>query len=289
MSISVIYLCYVPFGTVHLNLFIDSYKKHYSGLPHNLIILFNGINSEICKTDFIEILESSNIIYSTIDSPEKFDIDSYFYASKLIETEFICFLNTYSKINSDNWLYKLHSPFINPKVGVSGATGGYADINHDEEYRHIINNLHTINLLKLKKIIYYRFNYYPKILPHIRTNGFLIKSKVFNELIYHNVKPFLFNYFFKLAEKKLKSLIFEHGKFSMSNQLLKNGLESVIVDSNGEIFYVNDWTKSKTFWLDNQENLLILDNQTEKYALAEIKNRKIMQFTAWGSQINPFD
>lgn len=286
MDISVIYLCYVPLGTSFLKCFIDSYKKHNSGKSHNLTILFNGVKEYNDLKQFIDILDNSEIIYDIKISPKKFDIDSYFYISKLVKTEFLCFLNTYSVIKSDNWLFKLHFPFEDSKIGVTGATGGYGDKNHDEEFKLILKNFKNLDIFKLKKIIYYRFNYYPKILPHIRTNAFLIKTKVFNNLKYYNVRPFFLNFIFKLSQTKLKSLIFEHGNHSLTNQLLKIDLKPVIVDSKGNIFEIKDWTKSKTFWLYDQENLLITDNQTNKYEFADSNTKKNMQITAWGSQIN---
>jgi hypothetical protein len=281
MYITVVYLSYVPLGTEKLEIFISSYKKNYSGVSHKLVILFNGVKNTYELDIFNKILKESSLDYKTIISPKKYDIDSYFFISKMINTEFVCFLNTYSIITTPNWLKHLYYAFEDTKVGVVGATGGYGDYQHDQEYINIIKNLSSLNLIKIKKLIYYRFNYYPRILPHIRTNAFMLKTKTFVNLKYLNVRPRIIDLIFKLSNTKLKSLCFEHGNNSMTSQILKMGLLPVIVGRDGTVYEVDQWILSKTFWLSNQENLLIKDNQTMKYALADYETKIKMRKSAW--------
>ena len=281
MSITVVYLSYIPLGTEKLEYFINSYKKNAAGISHNLIILFNGIKNITELDPFNEILKKSSLNYKIKISSKKYDIDSYFFISKMITTEYVCFLNTYSIITTPNWLLYYYSAFDNAKVGAVGATGGYGDYQHDLEYINILNNPFSLNLTKLKKLIYYRFNYYPKILPHIRTNAFMLKTKIFVNLKYKNVNPKILNLIFRLSRTKLKSLCFEHGSNSMTSQIKKMGLIPVIVGRDGKSYEEENWVTSNTFWLSNQENLLIKDNQTKKFELADNETKKIMTNSAW--------
>jgi hypothetical protein len=56
----------------------------------------------------------------------------------------------------------------------------------------------------------------------------------------------------------------------------------LVVGRDGKAYKKEDWNKSNTFWQDNQENLLISDNQTNKYSRAYSKERMALSLLAWG-------
>ena len=60
----------------------------------------------------------------------------------------------------------------------------------------------------------------------------------------------------------------------MSNQLLKKGFRLIIVNSDNKSFDINEWNKSKTFCLDDQEKLIFLDNKTNQFLKASNKIKK---------------
>ena len=176
-NISVIYLAYVPFNESYLSNFINSYKKYDSGILHDLIILFNGHNDLLEVDPFLTILNESNIKYKVFYTPEKFDIASYFYISKLLKSKYVCFLNTYSEIQNNKWLLYYYIGIEKINIGCVSATAAWGDYSHDDEFKHLINNITTTTTLKFKKLFIYYFNFYPKVKPHLRTNAFIINRK----------------------------------------------------------------------------------------------------------------
>ncbi len=283
-SISLVYLSYTPFGTDYLKNFIESYKARLPGIEHELVILFNGETTEDKIQPFIKILGESGVSYKYLISPEKFDIVSYFYAARVLKTEYIAFVNTYSIVLHDNWLLYFYQNLIKKCVGVVGASGGWGDFGHNDEYQENIKSIFRfkINPTLIKKSVFFRFNFYPKVPPHIRTNAFMIKRELFSSLKYPKVKPFILNIFIDFSKSKLRSLCFEHGREGFTSQLIDKGMKAVLVDRYGKGFEMTKWPESKTFWLSEQEGLLVSDNQTRKYQEADWKTRKRLTYSAWG-------
>ena len=74
----------------------------------------------------------------------------------------------------------------------------------------------------------------------------------------------------------------ESGKNSITNQVLRNGLKTLIVDRRGHAYLKEQWPESNIFWCGNQVNLLIADNQTRLYDKVDSKNKRKMTCLAWG-------
>lgn len=283
-SISLIYLSYTPFGTGYLKNFIESYKAQKAGIDHDLIILFNGATKNDDIQEFIEILDDSEIKYEYILSPEKFDIVSYFYVAKVLKSIYVAFVNTYSVILQDNWLLYLYQNVIKEGVGVAGASGGWGDFPHNDEYYRNIKSIFKFkfNPTLLKKSVFFRFNFYPKVPPHLRTNAFMIRRELFISLKYPRVKPLILNLLIDFSKSKLRSLCFEHGNEGFTTQLVNKGLIPLLVDKSGIGYEMDRWYEAKTFWVSEQENLLVSDNQTRKYQDADGEARKGLTYAAWG-------
>jgi hypothetical protein len=283
-SICLVYLSYTPFGTGYLNDFIASYKARVPGIEHELIILFNGETKDVDIQPFIKILSESEVNFKYLISPEKFDIVSYFYVAQVLKTDYIAFINTYSVILHDNWLLYLYQNVTKKDVGVVGASGGWGDFGHNDEYYGNIKSIlrFKINPTLIKKSIFFRFNFYPQVPPHIRTNAFMIRRELFLALKYPKVKPLILNFFIDFSKSKLRSLCFEHGREGFTSQLVDKGLKAILVDRFGKGFEMPNWPNSKTFWHFEQENLLVSDNQTRKYQEADEETKKRLTYAAWG-------
>ena len=52
--------------------------------------------------------------------------------------------------------------------------------------------------------------------------------------------------------------------------------------TDGKGYDISHWKESRTFWIAEQENLLISDNQTALYHNADSSYRKILSNNAWG-------
>ena len=68
----------------------------------------------------------------------------------------------------------------------------------------------------------------------------------------------------------------------MTNYYLKKGLKVLVMDKYGKTYGPDEFKNSGTFWIGEQENLLVSDNQTRIYRDADIEYRKLLTKLAWG-------
>lgn len=284
--IAVVYLSYVPFGIQYLINFIDSYRNKVSGESHELIILFNGFLSQSELIPFFEILNKFEISCQAIETNSRFDIDAYFYvASKLNKFESLLFFNTYSIIQNNNWLSFFYRNLNKKSVGCVSASGTWGDNSHLVDYKLSIKKILSFkfDLKDIKKAIFFRFNFYPQVKSHLRTNAFMIRRDLFLSTYKPKVRPIFLSFIFGLNDKKISSFCFEHGNNSFSNQLLNRGFQLLVVDKYGIGHDIHNWKSSETFWIGSQKNLLIHDNQTLKYELSNSEIKRKLTYAAWGN------
>ena len=96
------------------------------------------------------------------------------------------------------------------------------------------------------------------------------------------MKPWILNTFTNYSGTKLKSLCFEHGNTGMTNQIIQLGLRPLLVNKHGAGYEIKEWREARTFWTNDQENLLVRDNQTMKYELADKQRKDELIYAAWG-------
>lgn len=75
---------------------------------------------------------------------------------------------------------------------------------------------------------------------------------------------------------------FESGKKGLTRQILDMGKEVLVVGKDGAGYKMGLWNRSKTFWQDDQENLLVADNQTRSYQNGTMEQRRYLSIMAWG-------
>jgi hypothetical protein len=227
---------------------------------------------------YYQLLFENNTVYKALYAEEGLDIDSYFFAAQQVRTELIFFLNTSSVILHDNWLAKMYFSIIEDKIGMVSATGSW------HSYRSMVFFINTwkyesvkgfnYNFRKYKLMLKAAF-YYPflfKSFPnrHLRTNAFMIWRKLFLTMKW---KP---------LTSKFRAYLCESGRNSITNQVIEAGYDVLVVDKNGRYYHQNQWHESQTYWTKAQENLLIADNQTTKYQVADPKEKKMYSGLAWG-------
>lgn len=281
-NIGVVHLIWGPCGIETFNLFLQSYIKNPGGLEHELILVFNGFSSEKETSEYKLLL--GDLRYSSIFIEDKeFDIGAYFVAAKAFDYEYYCFLNSYSVILDRDWLSKMYRYVSQSNVGLVGATASWESLYSDFINIHRFSSL---NVPIYRKIIRrsclnrLRHLYFYPPFPnyHIRTNAFMIKNKILNKIT-HNV-----------MRSKIETSRFENGRISLTSQILKMNLDALVVGRDGKAYKKEDWRKSNTFWSNNQENLLISDNQTNKYSKASNDEKINLSRLAWGDMcFNTFD
>ncbi len=118
---------------------------------------------------------------------------------------------------------------------------------------------------------YAQFQPFPN--PHIRSNGFMVKRSRMLTFAPEEIRT------------KLDACAFESGPQSLTSRVRSDGLEALVVGSDGKGYAVQDWWQSETFRLGNQENLLLSDNQSRQFGAmapgAKVTHRRI----TWGDYL----
>ena len=277
-SIYVVHLIWVPYGIELFKNFITSYAKCDSGYEHELILLFNGVNTREETLPYLSLIDTYNISYRTlIHFGLSQDLESYFWAADQLDSEYVFFLNSYVEFLAAGWL-KVFIQFVSNDVGIIGASGSWQSYHRSvfynrtwkwERNKGVSGNVKKYKTLLKARFWWSRFFFdFPN--PHVRTNAFFIKRELFLSLDHKPLK------------NKFMAYVLESGKKSITNQVLKKGLKALIVDRRGNAYSSEQWAESDIFWRNGQENLLIADNQTRMYETADNQYKRTLTYLAWG-------
>jgi len=279
-DITVAYFVWLPYGIGYFKRFLKSYLLHDAACAHKLVIVFNGMSSE--HPDKIEaykeyLLSQQITTYKFIYFPGGQDIETYKQVAAQADTTFLLILNMFSEILADQWL-AFYAANMNEQVGVISATGSrqsyYSSVYQKHSWRWEAAKGFDHNFKKYKLFIkaffYWRFLFKPYPNPHLRTNAFFVRTSQFLAMN------------FKYVDSKFKAYQFENGRESMTNYYLRQGLKALLMDKYGKTYEPGEWQNSSTFWINDQENLLVSDNQTGIYRDANDAERKSMTKLAWG-------
>jgi hypothetical protein len=227
--------------------FSASYCSFPAGINHDLHIIFKGYPADV-DYEKARALFKGHSFKSICTSDDSFDLGSYYVAAAQTSHDYVCFLNTSSEIQSDAWLIKLVRNLELPGVGIVGASGSYeAPAPHPNWKSTGIPNI------------------------HVRTNAFMMRRADF---LATKPEGTLTN---KVAVCQL-----EHGPNSITQQMHKRGLQSLVVGRDGRGYSPAFWPISETFRNGNQHNLLVRDNQTEIYRSASPSAKQVLFAFAWG-------
>lgn len=298
LSIAVVHLIRRGNDPALFERFIASYRRHDSGLPHRLVLLFKGFEDNIPPPGVSQLLDG--LLYTPLFvSDEGFDVTAYVKCAKAMgeEVAHLLFLNSHAEILADDWLGNLHAPFVEPDVGATGATGswqtnfsgifhwGYTVLMLIEQNFSRSNRMgifarlgtsiydalkqsSTKHYLQNPFYFYRNFRRFPN--PHLRTNGFMVRKDIFIAAAGTPITT------------KRKAYVFESGRSGLSLQLMRRGLRLLVVDKQGKTYEARDWHASNTFWTGDQANLLIGDNQTRHYQSGSAEERQMLETAAWG-------
>jgi hypothetical protein len=253
-DVAVVYIAWGPVrkAPAPFYRFLETYCTYLSGINHRLYIIFKGFDSAVACLKARKIF--ARVEHTPIFTGEEgFDIGAYFEAASQIPQEYICFLNTNSRINSHDWLKKLYVNLTLPGVGLVGATGSFEASPHPAAEN----------------------DGYPN--AHIRSNGFMMRRSDF--LSARRGRPLV---------TKEDAYLFESGLNGFTGTVLQRGQDVLVVGKNGRGYSPPFWPVSDTFRQGDQSNLLILDNRTEDFAQADIGTKQALFNLAWQSgQVRP--
>ena len=269
--------------------FLAAYRNFDAGIEHDLIIIFKGFSSDNENTrPYVERL--AGLSYRPFFLPDVgFDIGAYFATVASFPHTFFCFLNSYAEPLASGWLAMLYGHAVRERVGVVGATGSHASPWNDPRlYEGLPKNryLRAVHLRLVRRLPGWfpggsglAVAFAPHMLDfsghpnyHIRTNGFLFRR----DLMLRLKRPRFRN--------KMECYKFEHGRQSMTHQLLKRGLEPLIVGRDGRAYAKEEWYESRTHQSGDESNLLISDNLTRLYAGLDRETRWRYAVSTWGDK-----
>lgn len=271
MRISVVHLVYEPYGVEPFENFIQSYEAIPSGRAHQLIVLLKGFAGERETREYRRRLEGHPCTCYRVAN-RGFDIGSYLDAARAHPSDFYCFFNSRSRLLGDYWLEKLHGNLLAAGAGVVSATGSYESKYSDylRAHRSLSPLRHSSPRLFFREVERF-WNYPPFPNYHLRTNAFMLRAETLRQVQSHTIR------------KRRDAAKFENGRLGMTRQLMSMGLDPVVVGKNGRGYKPEEWPSSGTFWQGEQENLLVADNQTERYANASLDERRRLLVMAWRS------
>ncbi|MGO4337456.1 hypothetical protein AB4037_21315 [Labrys sp. KB_33_2] len=243
--ITVIFLWRKINDTRYLCAFLGSLKDNPAGSSYDLVIAAKGYdpNEPIPYTDSLATLPNLNI--KIMHFPDEVPPTAVIrQAAAACTTEFILPLISWSRILAPNWLSLYLAAFDSiPDCGIVGASGGYECLNEDTPFPNV----------------------------GIRSNAFMVRTEIFNSL---DAGP---------QVTQLDGSSFEAGPNGMTKQIVAKGLRPVIVDRFGGHWFPEDWPKSQTFRLAEQEGLLIADNRTIQYTCGSRRKRARLVKRCWGA------
>lgn len=270
--------------------FLRSYQKYDPGIEHDLIFILKGFRDDAEQAAYRDLLRA--VRHKIVEVPDwGYDITSYWLAAKRLDYEYFCFLNSFSAILAHGWLEKLYRGVTQKGAGLAGATGSYQSfqplslrsylktsrkIKHRGPVKDVLMALpfsHHLNYVRRKLIFWPGFRKFPNY--HVRTNAFILSRQLMCSAVH---VPII---------SKMDTYRFESGRHGLTAQAIRMGLEPVVVGANGEYYRKEDWHASDTFWQAHQENLLVADNQTRRYAGGTRTVREALSYVAWGDHARP--
>jgi hypothetical protein len=250
--------------------FAKSYLSCAAGADHKLTLICKGFENRADIDDHCSQFDNAPL--SVIDLPDTgYDIGAYRTALDLSLSDHCCFLNSYSIIQAQGWLESFSAYSQNPNIGIVGATASYEGpfsdvlkdpnvekINPGSSWRHIAGTLRN-------------WAYFPTFPnPHIRTNAFMMSRRLCQAIRWPR------------DPSKFEALKFESGHRNLTRQVLKMGLDAIIVGRDGKSYGISEWPSSGTFRQSGQHNVLVADNRTLEYADAVPELKRQLAIKAWG-------
>jgi hypothetical protein len=110
---------------------------------------------------------------------------------------------------------------------------------------------------------------------HIRTNAFAIERLTFLDTLPFSIVT------------KVDSYLYENGPDSLTQKILRRGQKAVVVGRDGRSYDIDQWSKSGTFRLGSQHNLLVRDNQTRAYDEMNTASKHAYAAMTWGDDQYP--
>jgi hypothetical protein len=294
-------------GIDSLREFAAAVRAHPPGIEHELVLAMKGFASPSEARPYLEEVE--DLKPTTLFFADRgFDLGVFFLAAARLRRDRYCFVNSNGRPLVDHWLAKLNTALDLPGVGQVGPFGSWASLHSWMMYstglpsaysgllplrRAVREQLaavqveegliertsvaHSIQmrLSTLPNVPHELFGFEPFPTPHLRSSVFMITHAALRELRVFTVRT------------KMDTFEIESGRESVTRQLQRIGLATLVVDRSGAVYGPAQWPRSRTFLQGDQEGLLIADNHTLRYTVGDFDRRSFLSACAWGSHADP--
>lgn len=241
MTVAVIHLVREANGAAALQSFLDAYKRN---TDQPLTLACKGFRDG-------DVAPAGSFIERTIMLPDVgFDIGSYRRAALEVDTDHVCFLNSFSRPWVNGWLDMLLYAIQMPETGIAGATGSWEGVEGAP---------------------------FPN--PHIRSNAFVMRRDVFLSLDLPEPQTKMDACLLEAGPRSITRQIRARGL----RALICNADDEI-----WSLDYDPPWgadehpRESCTFRWGGQEKLLVADNRTDAYTQAPPDERAHLERMAWG-------
>lgn len=315
-ALQVVYLLWAPLGEAVVRRFADSYRANPAGVPHQLVVVCNGFSGrdDSRLTAARRVLDGIEHTTISIDPPV-LDIAAYRIAAERLAPARCCFLNSFSTILAPGWLAHLGGALDATDVGLVGASGSWGSMRSFVRFQFglggpysrafadrrtttrilasiaqrnlssqspagsLVPKLRTLQAIVTLQTVRSSvaqtrgFRTFPA--PHVRSTGFMIDSETIAQLDLGSLGT------------KMETYRIESGAASITRQVQRLGMRTLVVDRDGRQFEPGEWPSSHTFWQGRQEKLMLADKQTEHYEVVDAAGRAVLSGFAWGELADP--
>ncbi len=287
--------------------FLSSWRRCPPGAEFELVLAMKGFEGEEGSAPYLELARDLHPRVVMLPD-EGLDLGSYFAVAAQLRRERYCFLNSFCELLAPDWLAKLEHALDEPGTGMVGATGSWASTHSwvtyvlrlPSPYRKLFPSRElarramleidleragvparsrgaslAAKLRLLPTIPEQLVAFAPFPAYHLRTNAFMITHGTLARLRLHGIA------------QKMDAYVLESGRASITRQVQRLGLATLVVDRDGETFPHPRWDRSRTLWQGGQEGLLVADNQTRSYERGGDERRQMLSTFAWGPAADP--
>lgn len=126
-TVGVVYLAWHALGCEVFREFAESYRSFPAGCEHDLIVIYAGFQTQAELNNARAVFR--DVPHIAVEIAElRLDIGYYLETARRVSHEFLCFLNTYTRLLTPNWLAHLYKHVSREDVGIVGATASYESL-----------------------------------------------------------------------------------------------------------------------------------------------------------------
>lgn len=268
------------FGVRSAEAFFDHYRRHPAGIRHDLVVGLKGWTNDVDRERVRRWAIGCGA--SVLDLPDDgFDWGAYFRVAPTLTQTYVLFLNTHSRPIGDGWLDKMVASASRPDSGIVAATGSWGSIAsplppfESNPRQLVVYPARVAKALYEQATGYRDFALLPN--PHLRSNAFLFRRQLFLDFAHGRPIP----------PEKRDTHELESGRRGLPRFYRDRRITPLVVARDGAAYEPDRWIDAATFRVPGQPNLLIEDNQTDFYRLADRFRKRRLEKASWGRTFTP--